>query len=155
MEGEVLMAESDARKEHVGFSGDEIAAMKAHAAELRAQGKAANTRADGLQALLDSIEKMTPEDRALAERVHVTITAAAPDLSPKTWYGMPAYADAAGKTVVAFKNSGKFKARYSTLVTQDAARLDDGEMWPVSYALTTWSARVEKRVAELITAAIS
>jgi uncharacterized protein YdhG (YjbR/CyaY superfamily) len=149
------MSEQDTKKEHVGFTADEISAMKAHAAELRAQGKAGATRADGLQALLDSIEKMPPEDRALAERVHVTVTAAAPDLWAKTWYGMPAYTDAAGKIIVAFKNAGKFKTRYSALEFQEAAHLDDGEIWPVSYAVVTWSPQVEKTIVELITAAIS
>ena len=109
--------------------------MKARAAELRTEGKKGAKKADGLQAVLDSIATMTPEDRALAERVHVTVTATAPDLSPKTWYGMPAYANADGKVVVAFKNSGKFNLRYSTLEFQDAANLDDGDVWPVSFAI--------------------
>ena len=87
--------------------------MKERAAELRAEGKKGAKKADGLQAVLDAIEKMAPEDRALAERVHVTVTAAAPDLAPKTWYGMPAYANADGKVVVFFQDAGKFKYRYS------------------------------------------
>ena len=87
---------------------------------------------------------MAPEDRALAERVHVTVTATAPELSPKTWYGMPAYANADGKVVVFFQNSGKFNYRYSTLGFQDAANLDDGDLWPVSYALQKWSPAVEQ-----------
>ena len=98
---------------------------------------------------------MAPEDRALAERVHQTVTATAPELSPKTWYGMPAYANADGKVVVFFQDSGKFKYRYSTLGFQDAANIDDGDMWPVSYALQKWSATVEKKVAELVKAALS
>ena len=118
-----------------GFSAEERAAMKQRAAELRAEGKNGARKADGLQAVLDSIAKMTAEDRALAERVHVTVTATAPDLSPKTWYGMPAYANADGKVVVSFKNAGKFGQRYSTLEFQDSAHLDGGDMWPVSYAL--------------------
>src|SRR3954466_1590896 len=138
-----------------GFSADERAAMKARAAELRAEGKKGAQKADGLQALLDSIAKMTPEDRALAERVHVTVTAAAPDLIAKTWYGMPAYANADGKVVLSLKNSGKFGQRYSTLEFQDSAHLDDGDMWPVSFALTTWTPAVEKAVADLVTAATS
>ncbi|MGH2929602.1 MAG: hypothetical protein ACRDL8_15475, partial [Solirubrobacteraceae bacterium] len=104
-----------------GFSAEERAAMKARAAELRAEGKKGAKKADELQALLDSIAKMTPEDRAIAERVHATVSATAPELSPKTWYGMPAYANAQGKVVFAFKNSGKFGMRYSTLEFQDAA----------------------------------
>lgn len=138
-----------------GFSAAEHAAMKQRASELRAEGKTGAKRADGLEALLASIASMTPEDRAIAERVHVTVTKQAPDLSPKTWYGMPAYANADGKVVVAFKNAGKFNTRYSTLEFQDAAWLDDGELWPVSFAITQWSPAVEKRVAELISTAVS
>lgn len=138
-----------------GFSADERAAMKERAAELRAEGKAGAKKADGLQALLDSIAKMGEDDRALAERVHVTVTAAAPELMPKTWYGMPAYANADGKVVVALKNAGKFGQRYSTLEFQDSARLDDGDLWPVSFALRTWTPTVERKVAELVGAATS
>jgi uncharacterized protein YdhG (YjbR/CyaY superfamily) len=138
-----------------GFSAAERAAMQARAAELRAEGKKGAKKADDLQALLDSIAKMAPDDRALAERVHATVTAAAPELSPKTWYGMPAYANADGKVVVAFKNAGKFNLRYSTLEFQDAAHLDDGDIWPVSYALQTWNPAVEKKVAALMKAATS
>ena len=134
-----------------GFSAEERAAMKERAAELRAESK----KADSLQAVLDSIAEMAPEDRVLAERVHVTVTATAPELTPKTWYGMPAYANADGKVVVFFQNAGKFNYRYSTLGFQDAANLDDGDVWPVAYALRKWSPVVEKKVAELVTAAIS
>lgn len=129
--------------------------MKARAAELRAEGRKGAKKADGLQALLDAIEGMTPEDRMLAERVHVTVTAAAPDLAPKTWYGMPAYADEDGKVVVYFKNSAKFNYRYSQLGFEEAAHLDDGDMWPVVFALLEWNAAVEKKVTELVKAAIS
>ena len=94
------MPANDSTTESGGFTAEERAAMKAHAAELRAEGKKGAQKADGLQALLDSIAQMAPEDRALAERVHVTVTATAPDLSPKTWYGMPAYANTDGKVVV-------------------------------------------------------
>ncbi|MEU8283238.1 hypothetical protein AB0C01_02615 [Micromonospora sp. NPDC048905] len=138
-----------------GFSAEERAAMQERAAELRAEGKKGAKKADGLQALLDRIAQMEPDDRALAERVHVAVTAAAPELSPKTWYGMPAYADAAGKIVVFFQDSGKFNYRYSTLGFQDAANLDDGDLWPVAYALQKWSPAVEKRVGELVRAAVS
>jgi uncharacterized protein YdhG (YjbR/CyaY superfamily) len=138
-----------------GFSADERAAMKARAAELRAEGKKGVKKADGLQAVLDKIAEMAPDDRALAERVHMTMTTVAPELSPKTWYGMPAYTNADGKIVVAFKNSGKFDTRYSTLEFQDAANLDDGEMWPVSFALTNWSSAVETKVAALVKSASS
>ena len=137
-----------------GFSAEERAAMKQRAAELRAEGKKGEKKAEGLQALLDAIAKMDPEDRALAERVHMTVTAAAPDLLPKTWYGMPAYANADGKAVVFFQDSGKFKYRYSTLGFQDTAHLDEGDIWPTSYALLRWSPAVEKRVTELVHRAV-
>jgi len=138
-----------------GFSAEERAAMQARAAELRAEKKGGAKKAEGLQAALDSIANMTPEDRALAERVHVTVTSTAPELLPRTWYGMPAYANADGKVVVAFKNAGKFGQRYCTLEFQDPARLDDGDIWAVSFALVTWTPTVEKKVAELVGSAIS
>jgi uncharacterized protein YdhG (YjbR/CyaY superfamily) len=141
--------------ESEGFSADERAAMKERAAELRAEGKKGAKRADGLQAVLDRIAEMAPEDRAVAERVHMTVTATAPELLPKTWYGMPAYANEDGKVVVFFQDSGKFNYRYSTLGFQDTANLDDGDLWPVSYALRKWSPVVEKKVVELVKAAIS
>jgi uncharacterized protein YdhG (YjbR/CyaY superfamily) len=149
------MPANNATTESGGFSAQERAAMKKRAAELRAEGKKGAKQADGLQAVLDSIAEMAPADRALAERVHVTITAAAPQLSPKTWYGMPAYANANGKIVVFFQNAGKFNYRYSTLGFQDAANFDDGDVWPVTYALNKWSPVVEKKVAELVKAPIS
>ncbi len=138
-----------------GFSAEERAAMKERAAELRAEGKKGAKKADGLQAVLDSIAKMAPEDRALAERVHMAVIGNAPELTPKTWYGMPAYANEDGKVVVFFQDAGKFSYRYSTLGFQDTANLDDGDVWPVSYALRQWSPAVEKRVVELVNAAIS
>ncbi len=149
------MPAKKATTESDGFTAEERAAMKERAAELRAEGKKGAKQADGLQAVLDSIAGMAPKDRALAERVHVAVTATAPDLSPKTWYGMPAYANADGKVVVFFQDSGKFNYRYSTLGFQDAANLDDGDMWPASYALMKWSPVVEKTVIELVRAAIS
>src|SRR5215471_2305810 len=149
-----MRAKSSQTESH-GFSAEERAAMQERAAELRAEGKKGAKKADGLQAVLDGIAKMAPEDRALAERVHVTITANAPDLLPKTWYGMPAYTNADGKVVVFFQDSGKFKYRYSTLGFQDAANLDDGDLWPVAYALQAWSPVVEKKVVELVKAAVS
>src|SRR6516165_1362469 len=149
------MSANDATTESGGFTAEERAAMKKRAAELRAEGKKGAKKADGLQAVLDSIAQMAPEDRALAERVHMTVTATAPDLSPKTWYGMPSYANADGKVVVFFQDSGKFKYRYSTLGFMEAANLDDGDLWPVAYALTQWSAVVEQKVAELVKAAVS
>ena len=149
------MPAKNAKAESTGFSAEERAAMKARAAELRTEGKKGAKQADELQALLDSMAKMTPEDRTLAEHVHTTVTTAAPDLAPRTWYGMPAYANADGKVVVAFKNAGKFKLRYSTLEFQDAANLDDGDVWPVSFALQKWSRAVEQKIVELVRAAVS
>jgi uncharacterized protein YdhG (YjbR/CyaY superfamily) len=138
-----------------GFTAEERAAMKQRAEELRAEGRKGAKKADGLQDLLDRIAQMDPDDRALAERVHVTITAAAPGLTPKTWYGMPAYANDEGKVVVFFQDSGKFKYRYSTLGFQDAANLDDGDMWPASFALMRWSPAVEKQVTALVKQAVA
>jgi uncharacterized protein YdhG (YjbR/CyaY superfamily) len=149
------MPAKGSKVESDGFSAAERAAMKQRAAELRAEGKKGAKKADELQSLLDSIAKMAPSDRALAEHVHSTVTAAAPELSPKTWYGMPAYANADGKVVVFFQDSGKFKYRYSTLGFQDTANLDDGDLWPVAYALQKWSPAVEKKIVELVKAAIA
>jgi uncharacterized protein YdhG (YjbR/CyaY superfamily) len=138
-----------------GFTADERAAMKERAAELRAQGKKETLKADGLKAVLDRIAAMPAEDRALAERVHAAVTATAPELSPKTYYGMPAYANDAGKVIVFFKDAGKFKERYSTLGFNDDASLDDGDMWPVTFAIKQWTPAVEKKVRSLVKAATS
>jgi uncharacterized protein YdhG (YjbR/CyaY superfamily) len=138
-----------------GFSAAERAAMKQRAAELRAEGRKGAKKADGLDAVLEAIAKMAPDDRALAERVHVTVTGTAPDLQPKTWYGMPAYANEDGKVVVFFKDAGKFNQRYSTLGFEEAANLDDGDIWVTSYALVKWSPAVEKKVVAQVQAAIS
>lgn len=129
--------------------------MKARAAELRAEGKKGAKKADELQATLDAIAKMTPDDRALAERVHATITTVAPQLSPKTWYGMPSYANADGKVVIYFRDAGKFKERYSNLGFQDTASLDDGDMWPIMFAIAQWSPAVEKKIVQLVKAALA
>jgi uncharacterized protein YdhG (YjbR/CyaY superfamily) len=149
------MTATNAKTDPTGFSAEERAAMKERAAELRAEGKKGAKAADGLQAVLDAIEAMAPEDRVLAERVHVTVTTAAPGLSPKTWYGMPAYANADGKVVVFFQDAGKFKYRYSTVGFQDAANLDDGDLWPAAYALMAWSPAVEKKLVALVRKAVS
>ena len=149
------MPTKNAKTESEGFTVQERAAMKQRAAELRAEGKKGAKKADGLEATLEAIAKMAPEDRALAERVHVAVTTAAPDLSPKTWYGMPAYANEDGKVVVFFQDSGKFSYRYSTLGFQDTANLDDGDMWPAAYALMKWSPEVEQAVVTLVKAAVS
>src|SRR6201986_4716844 len=108
------MPAKNSNTESDGFSAEERAAMKERAAELRAEGKKGAKKADGLQAVLDRIAQMAPDDREIAERVHVAVTATAPELSPKTWYGMPAYTNEDGKVVLFFQDAGKFKYRYST-----------------------------------------
>ncbi|MET0418112.1 MAG: hypothetical protein ABW022_19040 [Actinoplanes sp.] len=145
-----MSAKTSSTTESDGFSPEERAAMKERAAELRAEGKKGAKKADGQEALLEAIAKMAPDDRALAERVHVAISANAPELEPKTWYGMPAYTNADGKIVVFFQDAGKFSYRYATLGFQDAANLDDGDIWPVAYALQHWSPAVEKKVVALV-----
>jgi uncharacterized protein YdhG (YjbR/CyaY superfamily) len=149
------MPTKTAQKESDGFTAAERAAMKERAAELRAEGRKGAKKADGLKAVLDRIADMAPEDRALAERVHVAVTRTAPELSPKTWYGMPAYANADGKVVVYFQDAGKFDARYSTLGFNDTAKLDDGDLWPVSFGLRGWGPAVEHKVVQLVKAAVS
>lgn len=149
------MAGDSTEPEPDGFSAAEREAMKQRAAELRAEGRTGAKKADALQAVLDRIAEMAPSDRLLAERVHATITAHAPQLWPKTWYGMPAYANTAGKVVVFFQDAGKFEARYATVGFNDTAHLDEGDMWPTSFALVAWNPAVEARLAALVQAAVS
>lgn len=132
------------------LSAEEKAAMKALAAERRAEAKAKDKRAAGLKALQDAIAEMDDADRALAERVSEIVAENAPDLLPKTWYGMPAWANADGKTVVFFQSAGKFTARYATLGFDEAASLDDGPMWATSYALLSIGAPEAKAITELV-----
>src|SRR6187455_2383946 len=115
-----------------GFTADERAAMKARAQELKAEARASKNRAEGERDLLAAIAAMKGSDRAMAKRLHAIVEANAPDLWPKTWYGMPAYAKD-GKVVCFFQDAAKFKARYATLGFNDAANLDDGAVWPVAY----------------------
>lgn len=136
-----------------GFTEAEREAMRARAEELRAE-KGGRKKAEGLQAALDAIAEMPDDDRRIAERVHAIVTREAPDLLPRTWYGMPAYA--AGKDVVVFfQAAAKFEARYATLGFNDAARLDDGDMWPVTFAIVAWTDDVEERVTTLVRNAVS
>jgi uncharacterized protein YdhG (YjbR/CyaY superfamily) len=135
-------------EKYEGFSADEKAAMKQRAKELKDEAK----RADGLTTLLEAIDAMDGDDRAAATRIHEIVTEVAPQLSPKTWYGFPSYAKD-DKVVIFFQPGSKFKTRYSTLGFQDTAQLDDGSMWPTSYAITTLSPADEKRIAELVTRA--
>ena len=138
-----------------GFSADERAAMKQRAAELRAESKKGAKRTDGEQAIQAAIAKMAAADGALAQHVHQTVTATAPDLMPKTWYGMPAYANEDGKVLVFFKDAGKFGSRYSTLGFQDSAHLDDGDMWPTEFAVARWTPTVEKKIVALVRTALA
>jgi uncharacterized protein YdhG (YjbR/CyaY superfamily) len=134
-----------------GFSAEERAAMKERAHELKAEAR----RADGEEALLAKIAEMPEPDRAMAERLHAIITASAPDLSPKTWYGMPAYANKDGKVVCYFTAASKFKSRYATFGFNDDANLDEGNMWPTSFALTELTAADEARIGALVKRAVS
>jgi uncharacterized protein YdhG (YjbR/CyaY superfamily) len=130
-----------------GFTAEEKAAMRARAKEVKAA-------ADGEEAVAASLREMSAEDRALGKRIHELVKAAAPDLTPKTWYGMPAYANQDGKVVCFFRNAGKFKERYSMLGFNDTAQLDDGAMWPVAYALTKLTPADEKKIGALVKKAV-
>jgi uncharacterized protein YdhG (YjbR/CyaY superfamily) len=135
-----------------GFSKAEREAMKQRAEELRAE-RGGRKKADNLQAALDAIADMPEHDRAIAERVHAIVTRVAPQLLARTWYGMPAYAD--GKDVVCFfQGAAKFDARYATLGFNDAARLDDGDMWPVTFAIVAWTDAVKDRIEDLVRRAV-
>jgi uncharacterized protein YdhG (YjbR/CyaY superfamily) len=130
-----------------GFSKEEKAAMRARAKELKA-------KTDGESAVREALDAMSTEDRAIGERIHELVKENAPDLTPKTWYGMPAYADRAGKVVIFFRNAEKFKERYAMLGFQDNASLDDGAVWPVAYAITKLGEDDEARIAELVRRAV-
>ena len=155
------MAETKARKSATkatatgtkfkGFSAEERAAMKEYTRELKAQAAGA----EGEKELLAAIAKMPPADRAMAKRVHAIVKASAPTLQPKTWYGMPAYANKDGKAVVFFRGASKFKERYAMLGFQDLANLDEGSMWPIAFALTKLTAADEKKIAALVKKAVS
>jgi uncharacterized protein YdhG (YjbR/CyaY superfamily) len=141
-------------KTSAGFSAEERAAMKERAKELRAEARAGKDRAAGGRAVLAKIAEMPEPDRAMAERLHAIIEESAPVLSPKTWYGMPAYAKE-GKVVCFFQSGQKYNSRYSTFGFQDAANLDDGAMWPTAFALTELTAADEARIAALVKKAVS
>jgi uncharacterized protein YdhG (YjbR/CyaY superfamily) len=144
------MATTKTTKATESFTAEERAAMKERARE----AKAASSKADGLSDLLAKIAEMPEPDRSLAERVHATVMAAAPDLWPKTWYGMPAYAKD-GKLICFFQAASKFKVRYATFGFQPDAQVDDGTMWPVAYALTELTPEVEARIGALVRKAVS
>ena len=130
-----------------GFTTEEKAAMKARARELK-------DNADGESAVRAAIAAMSPQDRAIAKRLHELIKATAPDLSPKTWYGMPAYANKDGKVVCFFRDAAKFKERYAMLGFNDSAKLDAGSMWPVAFALTKLTAADEAKIRALVKKAV-
>ncbi|WP_280399666.1 iron chaperone [Nocardia carnea] len=138
-------------KSAVGFTAEERAAMKEHAQELKTAARRAGRagKADGEADVLAKIAEMADADRAMAERIHALVTGHAPELTPKLWYGMPAYARD-GKVVCFFQSAAKFKARYATLGFNDSARLDDGAIWPTAYALTTLGPADEARIGELV-----
>ena len=135
-------------KNKEGFSAEEKAAMRARAKELK-------TAEDGETAVREALDAMRPEDRALGERLHALVKDNAPELTPKTWYGMPAYANKAGKVVLYFRNAEKFKERYAMLGFNDSASLDDGSMWPIAYALTKLTPADEKKIASLVKKAVA
>lgn len=139
-------AKAPAAKADAGFSAAEKAAMKDYLREK----KAAKSRADGEADLLAKVAEMPEPDRGMATRLHAIVRASAPSLSPKTWYGMPAYANADGKVVCFFQPASKFGARYATFGFNDAAKLDEGAMWPTSFALAELTAAGEKKIAALV-----
>jgi uncharacterized protein YdhG (YjbR/CyaY superfamily) len=139
--------------EKQGFSAEEKAAMKARVQELKAEARAGKDRAAGESAVLAAIAAMSAHDRAIGERLHTLITESAPDLSPKTWYGMPAYARD-GKVVCFFRNAAKFKERYAMFGFNDSANLDQGSMWPVAFALAELTPSDEAKIRALVKKAV-
>ena len=137
-----------------GFTAEERAAMRERAAEVKAEARRGKARADGEADVLAKLAEMPQADREIGERLHAIITAHAPDLAPKTWYGMPAYARD-GKVVCYFKPAAKFQMRYATLGFEDAANLDDGAMWPTVFAITKLTAADEKKIAALVKKAVN
>ncbi|MEJ2208012.1 MAG: hypothetical protein P8129_03130 [Anaerolineae bacterium] len=137
-----------------GFSDEERAAMKERARELKAEAKADKKREEGERDVLDKIAEMEEPDRAMAQRLHEIITASVPTLLPRTWYGMPAYAED-GKVLCFFQSAQKFKSRYATFGFQDTANLDEGAMWPTSFALKELTPAVEERIIALVKQAAS
>ena len=141
-------------KKSKGFTDEERAAMKERAQELKAEARANKKKAEGESDLLAKIAEMPEPDRAMAERLHEIVKASAPALSPKTWYGMPAYARD-GKVVCFFQSAQKFKTRYASLGFSDAANLDEGAMWPTSFALKELGAAEEAKIGALVKRAVS
>lgn len=139
-----------------GFTAEEKAAMKARAQEMKAEARAGKDRAEGEKAILAAISGMKdPTDRSMGKRIHEIVTAAAPELMPKTWYGMPAYADKDGKVICFFQAASKFGVRYATFGFQPDAKLDEGNMWAAAFALIKLTATEEAKIATLVKKAIS
>jgi len=136
-------------QEGAGFTAEERAAMKERAKELKAEARASKDRAAGESAVLEKIAEMPEPDRSMGERLHAIVTASAPSLAPKTWYGMPAYARD-GKIVCFYQSAQKFGSRYATFGFSDEAHLDEGAMWATSFALKELTAEAEARIAELV-----
>ncbi len=145
----------DTTKKSTGFSAEEKAAARARVQELKAEARASKDRAAGEQALLAKIASMKGSDRTMAKRIHEIVTANAPDLMPKTWYGMPAYANKDGNVVCFFQDAAKFKARYATLGFNGPAHLDEGNMWATSFALIKLAPADEEKIAALVKKAVS
>ncbi len=137
-----------------GFTDEEKAAMKARAQELKAEARASRNREEGEKAVFAAIAQMKEPDRSMAKRLHEIVTAAAPNLMPKTWYGMPAYADKDGKVICFFQAASKFNTRYATFGFQHDANLDDGNMWAASFALLKLTAAEEKKILALVKKAV-
>jgi len=138
-----------------GFTDEERAAMKERAKELKAEARANKNKAEGESAVLAKIAEMPEPKRAMAKRLHEIIKASAPALSPKTWYGMPAYANKDGKIVCFFQSAQKFNTRYATFGFNDVANIDEGAMWPVAFALKELTAAEEARISALVKKAVS
>ena len=138
-----------------GFTAEEKAAMKARAQELKAEARASKSKEEGEKAVLTAITQMEEPDRFLAQRLHEIITETAPELMPKTWYGMPAYANADGKVICFFQAASKFGVRYATFGFQPDAKLDDGDMWAASFALIKLTATEEAKIKALVKKAVS
>ena len=142
-------------KKSKGFTDEEQAAMKERAQELKAEARANKNKADGESDVLSKIAEMPEPDRSMAKRLHAIIKASAPALSPKTWYGMPAYANKDGKVVCFFTAASKFNSRYASFGFNDVANLDEGAMWPTSFALKELTAAAEAKIAALVKKAVS
>jgi len=143
-----------ASRKSADFTAEERAAMKARAQELKAEARASKNRQEGDKAVLAAIRQMKGNDQTMARRLHEIVTSTAPGLMPKTWYGMPAYANAYGKVICFFQAAGKFKARYATFGFQPDARLDDGNMWPTGFALVKLTGAEEQRIIGLLKRAV-